>query len=227
MSHEHNIIDTDAHFRIDPVTRAILNKSDKTSVVQNDLDSERFTFQAPRYIEEHDMTLCDRVEVHFTNITRTKREQSSDVYIVKKEDITSDQDTIFFGWLVSRNATKLVGKLNFSVSFICTDDNGVVIYEWSTYTFESIQVLARLNNTETVVESYPDLYSQLKQDVLDSIPESDGEVIDRETVTQIVDEYLEENPPVPHITINGEEPDENGNFTIEVQPSENANVVEF
>ena len=227
MSHEHNIIDTDAHFRIDPVTRAILNKSDKTSVVQNDLDSERFTFQAPRYIEEHDMTLCDRVEVHFTNITRTKREQSSDVYIVKKKDITSDQDTIFFGWLISRNATKLVGKLNFSVSFICTDDNGVVIYEWSTYTFESIQVLARLNNTETVVESYPDLYSQLKQDVLDSIPESDGEAIDRETVTQIVDEYLEENPPVPHITINGEEPDENGNFTIEVQPSENANVVEF
>lgn len=40
-----------------------------------------------------------------------------------------------------------------------------------------------------------------------------GEV-DREDVKEIVDDYLEANPPVPHITINGEEADENGNFTV-------------
>ena len=55
--------------------------------------------------------------------------------------------------------------------------------------------------------------------------------IDSEKVKQIVDDYLEENPPTPRITINGEEPDENGNFVIEIQPdsddSKTNNVVEF
>lgn len=55
--------------------------------------------------------------------------------------------------------------------------------------------------------------------------------IDPEKVKEIVDEYLEENPPTPTITINGEKPDENGNFVIEIQPgggtTETNNVVEF
>lgn len=53
-----------------------------------------------------------------------------------------------------------------------------------------------------------------------------GEV-DPSEVKSIVDEYLTENPPAPHITINGEEPDENGNFVINVQQAESNNVVEF
>lgn len=36
-----------------------------------------------------------------------------------------------------------------------------------------------------------------------------------EGVKQIVDEYLVENPPVAQVTINGMEPDENGNFSID------------
>lgn len=59
--------------------------------------------------------------------------------------------------------------------------------------------------------------------------------IDPEKVKELVDDYLEENPPVPNITINGEKPDENGNFVIELQPSggnsgsgsDTNNVVEF
>lgn len=53
-----------------------------------------------------------------------------------------------------------------------------------------------------------------------------GEV-DPEKVKQIVDDYLEENPPEPRITINGEEPDENGNFVIEIKAESSNNVVEF
>jgi hypothetical protein len=39
-------------------------------------------------------------------------------------------------------------------------------------------------------------------------------VINHDEVKQIVDDYMEENPLIPHFTINGEGPDENGNFTI-------------
>lgn len=54
--------------------------------------------------------------------------------------------------------------------------------------------------------------------------------IDEEVVEQMVSDYLTENPPVAQkITINGKEPDENGNFVIEIQPGEaqTNNVVEF
>ena len=59
--------------------------------------------------------------------------------------------------------------------------------------------------------------------------------IDPEKVKELVDDYLEENPPTPNITINGEKPDANGNFVIELKPSDGEsgsgsdtnNVVEF
>lgn len=59
------------------------------------------------------MSLCDRVEVHFTNITRNKKQRNDDVYIVP-EALESDRDTVFFSWLVSSNATQLIGSLKFS-----------------------------------------------------------------------------------------------------------------
>ena len=194
MPHIHNIIDTDSHFYIDPVTRLVSTKADKLYVVQYDHDSERFTFQLPRYVEEHDMSLCHRIEVHYTNITRNKKEQNDDVYIVKNGDITHDYDTLFFSWLISGNATQLVGSLKFSISFICSDENGNIEYEWSTAVFENIQVLTKLENSQMVREKYPDLYQQLKQDILASIGSSGGGV-DRDTVEQIIVEYLENNLP--------------------------------
>lgn len=169
VSHVHSIIDTDSNFYIDTVNKTVTTKSDKLYLVQYDHNSERFTFQVNRYIEEHDMTNCDRIEIHFTNITRNKKEQVDDVYYVKTEDRSHDNDTFFFSWLVSGNATQLVGSLKFSVSFICLDENGEIDYEWSTTTNDSVQVLTKLENAAIVREKYPDLYNQLKKDILDSI----------------------------------------------------------
>ena len=41
-----------------------------------------------------------------------------------------------------------------------------------------------------------------------------GTAPDEEAVKQIVDDYLEDNPPVPNFTINGRGPDENGNYVV-------------
>ena len=163
MSHFHKIIDTDSHFHIDPVTRLISTKADKLYVAQYDHDSERFTFQIPRYVEEHDMSLCDRIEVNFTNVIRTKKQQNSDVYIVKDADKSFDNDTFFFSWLISSNATQLVGSLHFSITFLCFDDDGNTTYEWGTAVYENVQVLIKPKNAAVVVAKYPDLYNQLKK----------------------------------------------------------------
>lgn len=226
MSHVHNIIDTDSHFRIDPVTRVVTTKADKLYVVQYDHDSERFTFQVPRYVEEHDMMQCDRIEIHYSNITRNKKQQNDDVYFVKEDDRSYDLDTFFFSWLISSNATQLVGSLKFTISFICLGEDGNVTYEWSTAMFENIQVLTKLENAVLVREKYPDLYNQLKQEILDSIPSSGGEV-DPAEVERIVIEYLVANPPAPGQPglpgTPGEKGDNGYSPTIEVSPTEVGN----
>lgn len=48
-----------------------------------------------------------------------------------------------------------------------------------------------------------------------------------ESTKGVVDDYLSENPPAPQITINGKEPDENGNFNIDIGDVSQNNVVEF
>ncbi len=69
MSHNHNIADSDTRFIIDPITRIIRNQaSKKTTLMQNDHNSERFTFELPRYVEGHDMSLCNAVEIHYSEI---------------------------------------------------------------------------------------------------------------------------------------------------------------
>ena len=194
MSHVHNIIDDNGLFVINPITRVITTTStEKLVITQYDHDSERYTFRVPRFIEEHDMSLCDRIEVHFTNITRNKQEQKDDVYIIK--DVSSDHNDVFFSWLVSRNATQLIGSLKFSVTFLCFDDNGNEVYNWGTSIFDGIQVIEKYDHTEEVLETNSDLYESLKQDILDSIPPSSGGVIDKAEVEKIVKEYIETNPP--------------------------------
>ena len=54
-----------------------------------------------------------------------------------------------------------------------------------------------------------------------------GDTLDEEEIKQIVDDYLANNPPTPQITINGEGPDENGNFVLNTSSEETTNMVEF
>lgn len=213
MSHIHNIIDTDRHFVINPINRAMSVKADKLILSQYDHDSERFTFEFPRYIEEHDMTLCDRVEIHYSNISKTKKEKYDDVYIVT--DMSCDNDTAFFSWLISENATKLVGTISFSITFLCHDDEGKIVYNWGTDIFNSISVIARYNYTPGLLESNSDLIDALKRDVFDK-------TLDNEEVEKIIADYVAANPPV-----NGEDGEDGISPTITVEEIENGHRITF
>ena len=82
MALKHSVYDTDLHFCIDPITRSIKNQTPgKTKLIQYDHNSERFTFEIPRYVDGHDMSKCDKVEVHYINISAGKSQQSADVYL--------------------------------------------------------------------------------------------------------------------------------------------------
>ena len=169
MPHSHPIYDSDKHFVIDPITRNIVNNSSKLIIMQYDHNSERFTFEIPRIIEGHDMSLSDSVRVHFINIGSIKTNTNSGVYEV--DDVTvslDDPDIITFSWLISGAATKYNGSLNFAIRFYCLSDESEIEYSWGTNIYSGIKVSNGLDNSETIVEDYVDVLEKWKQDVIDT-----------------------------------------------------------
>ena len=171
MAHLHSIYDTDKHFTIDPITRDITNKSSKVTLMQYDHNSERFTFEIPKMIEGHDMTLCNCVRIHFINIGNTKTNKSEGVYEVDDIQISPDsEDVIIFSWLIKRSATEYNGSLNFAIRFYCIAEDSTVDYSWGTNIFSGIKVSNGLDNSDVIVEDYIDVLEKWKNDVLSSIP---------------------------------------------------------
>ena len=168
MPHSHQIYDSDKHFVIDPITRNITNNSSKITIMQYDHNSERFTFEIPRIIEGHDMSLSDVVRVHFINIGSIKTNTNPGVYEV--DDVTislDDPDTITFSWLISGASTKYNGSLHFAIRFYCLSDESVIEYSWGTNIYSGINVANSIDNSETIAEDYVDVLEKWKQDTID------------------------------------------------------------
>ena len=157
MSHIHNVTDSDNKFIIDGISRAIKNAStSKTMVMQFDHNSEVFTFELPRYIEGHDMMLCNRVEVHYLNIDTVTKEEREGIYLVDDLAVSTDDETkLTCSWVISQNATGLVGSLNFLLRFICLTDD-VIDYVWNTAIHSGIYVSKGIYNSDIVAEQYID-----------------------------------------------------------------------
>lgn len=156
---EHPIIDTDRYFTIDPYSKAVTYESDaKLHLAQFDHNSERFTFGIPRYVEGHDMSLCNTVRVHYTNVG--SKGSNSDVYDVMDLQVDpEDSEFVICSWLISRNATMFSGMLNFVVQYACTKDD-VVEYSWNTALFSNVKILDSMNNAELIAEEYSDVLQQ-------------------------------------------------------------------
>lgn len=174
--HKHPVYDTDFHLIIDPVTRSVNNNSGKTVLMQNDHNSERFTFELPRYIEEHDMTLCNIVEVHYINISGTnKSEQSSGIYSVDDLSISRDDENVVTGtWLVSRNGTVYPGSLNAIFRFACVDeDTHEITYQWFSDIYTGLKISKGIYNTDTLTEDNDtDILAAWKQEVISAAQEN-------------------------------------------------------
>lgn len=168
MNHSNIIIDTDKYFEIDPITRAIKNMSPtKTTVIQHDHKSERFSFVLPRMIEGHDMMECNRIEVHYTNNGKPGLYEVSDLAVC------ADDDTmVCCSWLLTQNATKEVGSLHFTLRFACITEDGTVDYAWNTAKFKGISISEGLYNSEAIAEKYADVLEQWKNELMPTESES-------------------------------------------------------
>lgn len=161
MAHAHIVKDSDNHFIIDPITRQLSSNSKKTILIKTDHNSEQFTFELPRYVEGHDMSTCNKVEVHFLNINSKTRQTNPGVYNVVDFAVDAEDNTKVLGtWLVSREATKYPGSLNFVIRFACMSADDVEDYSWNTAIYTGISITDGICNTETITEDYVDIFRQ-------------------------------------------------------------------
>ena len=140
----HNIYDADTRFIIDPFTKALSNIStQKSRLIQNDHNSEIITFELPRYIEGHDMSLCNIAQVHYINADSKSNEQSASIYEMQDLRVDpQDDDKVLCSWLVSHNATKYAGSLTFALRFACVEEDGTVQYAWHTAAYSGLSIAA-------------------------------------------------------------------------------------
>lgn len=189
--HDHNIVDSDLHFTIDPTTRSISNTSKKTSLIQYDHNSERFSFDIPKEIDGYDLSLCGDnlcVEIQYQNIDATSRTKYSYVYVVDDvHESTTDKNKLEFSWLIPSNATEYAGILQFSVVITCketvpntdpdaeSDTKTIIVYRWGTAIFSSISINPGLLNGNEVYEKHLDMLDQWKGEVFDDIEDQVNE----------------------------------------------------
>lgn len=152
MNHSHVLYDSDPNFKIDPISRNIANNSSKkTRLIQHDHNSERFTFEIPRYIEGHDMASCNLVEIHYTNTDANTKIVRGGVYTVDDLQVKSDdENAVVCSWLVPSNATQFVGQLQFLVRFSCVNETtGKLEYVWNTAIYSSLTVSSGIYNSDS------------------------------------------------------------------------------
>lgn len=171
MAHEHNVYDSDPHFTIDPDTRVLSHNSpEKLTMMQGDHNSEVYTFEIPKTVDGHDMTLCNRVEIHYINIDGNKpSSRSTGIYTVTDLQAKKDDQTrLVCSWTISSKATKYAGPLNFVIRFLCVTEEEVeteygpevtrtIDYAWSTAIFKDISIISSLDNAEDAEEEYHDI----------------------------------------------------------------------
>lgn len=146
MAHKHSVYDADTHFIINSATRVIENGSEKSVLMQRDHNSEIFTFELPRYVDGHDMSECNRVEVHFINTDSATKEKNSGERILTDLSLSPDsEDVVICSWLLDEDVTKYAGTLSFMLRFACMADDGVTTdFAWHTAPYENFAVQKNL-----------------------------------------------------------------------------------
>lgn len=166
MAHTHSVYDDDLLFSVDPISRTITYSGEGPLILcRGDHNSERYTFEVPRYVEGHDMYTCDIVQIHFINIgSGGSGGRSSGVYKVTDMELDLEvydngDEFVNFSWLISQEATERIGSLNFVIRMACSSGSKIE-YSWNTTVFNGVSVVDSINNTDIVVEQYNDVLEQ-------------------------------------------------------------------
>jgi hypothetical protein len=182
MAHLIPEYDADPHFSIDADTQELIYESEEElTFMQGDHNSKRITFELPRYVDWHDISLCNKVRVHFININAEDPElRVEDTYKVDDLHLCPDdeENTVVCSWLVSKHSTKYAGTLNFVVSFlVINDETKEIEYSWNTMIYADIPVRECYDHGESTVVKYADILEEWHQKLIDDSTSGVNEIL--------------------------------------------------
>ena len=175
MSHNSKIKDTETHFIINPETRVITNASaSNNTIVQYDHNSERFTFEMPRYVDGHDMMESTIVRIHYRNAASTNLLKTNGVYTPDDLAVSGeDENTITFSWLLSSATSQYIGSLHFSIQFLCLDGD-TIVYAWNTSVYKDVVILESINNSDEVAAEINDALIAITEELKSELGDFDN-----------------------------------------------------
>ena len=164
MAHLHPVYDTDPHFIINSTSRVITYSSkEKLILVQGDHNSQRYTFEIPRYIDGHDMAKCDRVQIHYTNIdSATGRNRSYGISIIDDLQLSYSKTWIIKSDAAGEFATTQIAFTSNGQKFTSIGTNRdygpIVLY------YDNTEIAGYEPGTETRYEFNDEAYRKLTFD---------------------------------------------------------------
>lgn len=196
IEHNHNLLDDDPHFTIEPDSRSIVYlSSDKLILVHNDHNSEKYTFEIPRMVDGHDMYACTSIQIHYTNIDAINTDQRySDYHEVEDKVNTIDasgNDIVSFSWTIADYATQYVGTLSFAIKFVCKNSRGKIEYSWGTTPFTGVTVSSTIDAIDDeFIERNAEIIDRWYAEITSSIITETNVAV--EMIRDVTDEIIEE-----------------------------------
>ena len=156
--------ETEPHIVIDEDRYITVPRELRRIAVQHDHNIETVTFDCPRYWDGIDMSDM-RIYINYI-----RADNSPGCYEAKNICIDEPNESIMhFDWTITRNVTEYSGNITFLVCIKTTDEEGNEVTHWNSELCADCRVSKGLECSETVLEQYPDIIYQLKEEINESI----------------------------------------------------------
>ena len=157
-------------------------------IVQNDKDTTIIDFEITKDAGFDDISLANiNVHINYNNVNADTNENVTDVY--DAQDWEGDSYIIKFSWRLGSNASVYAGKCYFQIVITATDENDVIIRQWSS-TICSIEVVRSLEDVNiTQPKSFVDFVTQVKKSVSDGKSKVASAITDKGINTEATDTF--------------------------------------
>lgn len=135
-------------------------------IVQNDKDTTIINFEITKDAGFDDISLANiNVHINYNNVNADTNDNVTDVY--DAQDWEGDSYIVKFSWRLGSNASVYAGRCYFQIVITATDENDVIIRQWSSAVC-SIEVVRSLEDVNiTQPKSFVDFVTQVKKSVSD------------------------------------------------------------
>lgn len=157
-------------------------------IVQNDKDTTIIDFEITKDTGFDDISLANiNVHINYNNVNADTNENVTDVY--DAQDWEGDSFIVRFSWRLGSNASVYAGKCYFQIVITATDENDVIIRQWSS-TICSIEVARSLEDVNiTQPKSFVDFVTQVKKSVSDGKSKVASAITDKGVATEATDTF--------------------------------------